>query len=78
MNNAVVMTAIERRMDWLYNNVWLNPANKGKDLSSTKKEIEDLYNAYFELRGHNGSAVFVHGVDYEVNNVDSIYQLTRN
>lgn len=78
MNNLVVMTAIERRMDWVFNNVWLNPANKGKDLSNTQKELEDLYNAYFELRGHKGSVVFVHGVDCEVNNVDSIYKLTRD
>lgn len=77
MNKTVVMTAIEKRMVWIFNNVILNPKNEGKDLTSAKDEIKDLYEAYVELRGKSNSVVNVFGVDTEFNNVDSIYQLTR-
>ncbi len=77
MNNVVVMRAIAERMNWIYNKVIKNPANKDKDLSKWKDEIKDLYEAYFELRGRKGTVVFVQGLDTEANNVDSIYQLTR-
>lgn len=76
MKNRVVMTAIERRMKWIYESVICNPDNNGKDLTFWKEEIADLYDAYFEIRGTKGSLVFVEGIDTEPNNVDSIYKLT--
>lgn len=76
MKNQAVMTAIERRMDWLFTQVISNPENQDKDLSMYKEEISDLHESYMELRGHRGSIVFVHGIDTEVNSVQSIYDLT--
>ena len=77
MNKSVVMTAIERRMDWIYDKMICNPKNEGKDMTTWNHEIKELYDAYMELRGHAGSVVYVAGIDGEVNNVKSIYELTR-
>ena len=41
-------------------------------------EIKDLHDAYMELRSRTGSVVYVQGIDMEVNNVDSIYMITRD
>lgn len=76
MNKLVVLKAIAERMDMIYSKVICNTLNKEKDLSAYIKEIEELHDAYFELRGHTGSASYVQGVDSEVNNVESIYVLT--
>ena len=77
MNNKVVMTAIERRMDFIFNKVICNPNNIGKSLKLFEKEIEELYKSYMELRDNSGYDVFVDGLCTEVNNVQSIYDLTK-
>lgn len=77
MNNTVVMTAISERMTALFK-IYTNPLNEGKPaLAKISAEIADLYEAYFELRGCTGSAGGFAGLDSEVNNVKSIYELTR-
>ncbi len=76
MKNKVVMTAIERRMKWIYETVICNPANRGKDLTFWKEEISDLHDAYFELRGNKSFVNVVEGIDVEPNSVDNIYKLT--
>lgn len=77
MKNSVVMTAISERMTALFK-IYTNPLNEGKkSLVKISAEIADLYDAYFELRGCTGSAGGFMGLDREVNNVKSIYDLTR-
>lgn len=74
MNNLVVMHAIADRMEFEFK-VLTNPKNKGYDMSKHISDIKDLHEAYFELRGHKGYVSFVQGVDVEVGNVQSIYDL---
>lgn len=77
MKNSVVMTAISERMTALFK-IYTNPLNEGKPaLLKISAEIADLHEAYFELRGCTGSAGGFMGLDREVNNVKSIYDLTR-
>ena len=77
MNNKVVMTAIERRMDFIFNKVICNPNNIGKSLKFFEREIEELYKAYMELRGNTSYDAFVDGFYTEVNYVQNIYELTK-
>lgn len=77
MKNNVVMKAVSERMTTLFK-IYTNPLNEGKPaLLKISAEIADLYDAYFELRGCTGSAGGFMGLDREVNNVKSIYDLTR-
>lgn len=72
-----VMSAIADKMDMLFK-VICNPKNERKDLSMVKKQIEELYNAYFAIRGNKGTLVYVEGIDDETNKVKTIYEFTKN
>lgn len=74
-DKQIMMTAIERRVDWLFHSLWCNPKNDRAKLGKYRKEIIRLCELYFELRGGSNSISNVYGVDYEVNNVHSIYVL---
>lgn len=74
MNKDLVMRAIANEMEYLYTKVLTNPKNEGKDLSKWIGEVKELYEAYFELRGHEGTIRFIQGMDVEANNVKDIYK----
>lgn len=75
MNNKVVMKAIAREMEWIFDKILTNPKNAGKDLTKYENEIKDLYDAYMELRGNTGRISNIAGCCNEINDVVSIYEL---
>lgn len=78
MNKQLVMTAIYHELELLFR-IYNNKENqkKPKVIEGVRKDIADLYEAYFELRGSKATICNILGVDNEPNSVDSIYQLTR-
>ena len=75
-NKKIVMTAIAKEMEFQFK-IATQPNNDEDFKQKAKDNIKDLYDAYFELRGHRGFVSGIAGVDGEVGNVDSIYKLTR-
>ena len=76
MKKELVMTAIAHEIEFWFK-VVCNENNSDKGKRNAAQKINDLYEAYFELRGHKGTVVFVQGTDAEANSVQSIYDLSH-
>lgn len=53
-NKKIVMTAIAKEMEFQFK-IATHPNNDEDFKQKAKDNIKDLYDAYFELRGHRGN-----------------------
>jgi len=76
MRKTLVLSVIAKEIQNLFDSTckW---DKSGPAYGMVSRDILDLCEAYFELRGHKGMAVYIDGMDNEVCSVASIKQIVE-